>query len=328
VTTTTNGSGGAYYYGNRFTNGRVWVEVLAERQGLEFDSDFNWSYFGHYSPNLVTNVTDFVSPPDVDTALFVIWINNADFVSNLANSSFAPYDNSNIAIWTNAIEQSLSNHHEAIEILYGKGVRTFVMPNAVDITNVPYYAGLPSADKEFLRARVMDFNNGFADLVNEAMDSLGGAMIHVPDVFALFDDVVANPENYGLVNALDNGRIVDALSDFSLTDKSLAGSGANYIFWDYLDPTAKAHSIIADTAQQLISPVRIASITTLSSSNRLDLVDLPIGLHGYVEGCGNFETWGIDANIPSTNAIQTIFVPVTVPTRFYRLRFPHDWTWP
>ena len=29
VSTTTNGPGGVYYHGNRFTNGRVWVEVLA-----------------------------------------------------------------------------------------------------------------------------------------------------------------------------------------------------------------------------------------------------------------------------------------------------------
>ncbi len=328
MTTTTNGPGGTYYYGNRFTNGRVWVEVLAERQGLEFNSSFNWSYFGHYSPNLVTNVTKFIAPPDINTALFVIWINNADFVSNLANSNFAPYHNSNLAIWTDAISQSVSNQQEAVEILYAKGARTIIMPNAVDITKVPYYVGLPSADKGFLRARVVDFNTGFSNMVDQVMNSHPGTTIHVPDVFALFDDVIAHPDDYGLVNALDNGRSVDALSDLSLTDKSLDGPGANYIFWDYLDPTAKAHAIIADLAQQLIAPARIASIEPLAGSNCLELTNIPIGLSGFVEGCGDFSGWAVESTIPSTNATQTIMVPASNPKQFYRLRFPLSWNWP
>ena len=64
LSTTTNGPGGIYYYGRRYCNGRVWVEVLAQRQGLAYDLNNNWSYFGHYSPNLVTNVNAFATPPD------------------------------------------------------------------------------------------------------------------------------------------------------------------------------------------------------------------------------------------------------------------------
>ena len=32
----------------------------------------------------------------------------------------------------------------------------------------------------------------------------------------------------------------------------------NYIFWDQQDPTAKFHEIIADVAQQIISPAQIS----------------------------------------------------------------------
>lgn len=329
VTTTTNGPGGSFYHGNRFTNGRVWVEVLAQRQGLAFASARNWSYFGHYSPNLVTNVGNFVAPPDVGTALFVVWVNNADFVSHLADSKFAPYNNSNLAIWTNALSQSWSNHLRAVQILYAKGARTLVMPNAVDITRVPYYAGLPASSKTFLRQRIVDFNAGFATTLAQARATLPGITIHIPDLFALFDDVVARPAHYGLVNALENGRSIDALSDFTLTDKSLAGPGANYIFWDYLDPTARAHAIIADLAHQLVSPVRISSITTANAGNcQLELANLPIGLDGFVDGSGNFVDWPQAATVQSTAATLTIQVPVADPLRFYRLRFPHAWTWP
>jgi len=46
------------YYGKRNSNGRVWVEVLAQRQGLGANSitnvswsnsSNNWSYYGQYS---------------------------------------------------------------------------------------------------------------------------------------------------------------------------------------------------------------------------------------------------------------------------------------
>ena len=51
ISTTTNGPGGIYYYGRRYSNGRVWVELLAEWQGLAYDANKNWSYYGHFSPN-------------------------------------------------------------------------------------------------------------------------------------------------------------------------------------------------------------------------------------------------------------------------------------
>lgn len=328
VSTTTNAPGGAYYYGHRFTNGRVWVEVLAQRQGLPFNPTNNWSYFGHYSPDLVTDVAHFPTPPDAGTALFVIWVINADFVGHLADSAYSPYTTNNLAIWNSAINQSLSNHLQAVKTLYNKGARTFVMPNAVDVTEVPYYVGLPAADRAFLRQRVIDFNARFATLFSQAGATLPGITVYVPDFFSVLDHVLANPGSYGLVNTLENGRSIDALSDTSLTDKSLTGPGANYIFWDYLDPTARAHEVIADVAQALITPSRIGSITPGAGGNNLELIDLPVGLAGVVEGSPDFTNWTLDTNIPSSNPIQSITLPETAAARFYRLRFPFAWTWP
>ena len=326
VCTTTNGPGGTYYYGQRYCNGRVWVEVLAQRQGLAYNPNKNWSYFGHYSPSLVTNVGSFTNPPDANIALFVIWVNDADFVYNMSN--YAPYTTNNLAVWTNAINQSLSNHVKAIQILYAKGARTLVMPNAVDITKVPYYVGLPSASKSFVRQRIIDFNAAFAARLDQTRASLPGLAIYVPDIFALLDNLLAHPADYGLTNALDHGLSVDALSDSSLTDKSLNGAGANYIFWDYLDPTAKGHAVIADTVQQLIAPVRISKITSFNGSNRLDVASIPVGRNGLVEGSTTLLDWATEANINSTTLTQTIFVPLSDELRFYRLRFPFAWSWP
>jgi phospholipase/lecithinase/hemolysin len=328
VSTTTNGPGGSYYYGNRYSNGRVWVEVLAQRQGLSYESNKNWSYFGHYSPNLVANVSAFAAA-DADTALFVVWVNNADFVGYLSNPGFSPYSSNNIAIWTNAINQSVSNHLTALQALYAKGARTLVMPSAVDITKVPYYVALPAASKSFIRQRTIDFNAAFAATLNQARASLPGVTIHNPDLFMLLDNLLMHPADYGLTNALDNrGLSIDALSDPALVDYSLNGPGADYIFWDYLDPTARASAVIADEVQQLISRVQIGGIISLNGSNRLEVTHLPIGRDGFVDGSMDFVSWTTQATLSSTHSAQTIIVPAAGPLEFYRLRFPFSWSWP
>src|SRR5262245_12023827 len=89
--TSANPSPPQYYYGKRYCNGRIWVEVLAQRQGVTYDTNKNVSFFGHTSTALLTNVNAFVPPADASNSLFVIWVCDADFVLNLQNPSFSPY---------------------------------------------------------------------------------------------------------------------------------------------------------------------------------------------------------------------------------------------
>jgi len=319
--TTDNPSGGSIYYPYSYSNGRVWVQVLAQRQGLTYDASKNQSYFGHYSYLLVAHVNQF-SATNASTSLFVVWVNNADFVYNMAYL----YPDMTLASWNNAMNGFLANHSQVITNLYAKGARTLIMPNAVDITKIPQYSGMSVSERAFIRQRVIDFNTAFAALLNQARATLPGVKIYMPDMFALFDDMLAHPANYGLINPG-----IDAIEDPNLTDYSLNGPGANYVFWDPFDPTAKVHEVAADTAQQLLSPVKISNLTTLNGSNRLDVVNIPIGLNGFVRVRSNLVSgaWTTVTNITSTSASQAVFVPASGSSpRFYQLQFPFAWTWP
>jgi len=307
VSTTTNNTepypSPTNYYGQRFSNGRVWVEVLAQRQGLAYNPSNNWSYFGDYSSDLVANVSNFPAPPDASTALFVIWVNDADVlfdeIQYLNDPSFS---------WTNAISESQSNHVAAIQTLYAKGVRTLIMPNTVDISEIPFFAYTSSDIKSFVRQRCIDYNVAFGATLNQARASLPGITIYEPDVFTLFDNILTNAAAYGLTNAG-----IDALEDPSLTDLSLNGPGANYIFWDALDPSARANEVMADVVQQLISPVQISKIKVFNGSNRLDVVNMPVGLDGFADGSTNLlpGSWTANASFSGTNTTQSIFVLTT-----------------
>ena len=174
----------------------------------------------------------------------------------------------------------------------------------------------------------MDYNLAFAARLNQAPATFPNLVIHSPDIFVLLDDIVARASHYGLTNKLSGGFSIDALTDSDLVDKSLNGPGANYIFWEYLDPTAKVHAILADVVQNLISPSRISHATALGSSNELHLANLPVGLSGFVDGTTNFANWTPVTAFTSTNATQTVLTPATQPQWFHRLRFPFAWSWP
>ena len=356
-TTTTNAVAGPLFYGQRKSNGRVWVELLAQQLSLNTNfwysnnilnqvpytnlsaSTTNWSYstnnrsfFGNYSPVLMTNLNHFTTPADAATALFIVWVNDADFVGWMGTI----YPSTNIVTWTNAINQSLTNHWNIItNLYYAKGARTLIMPNAVDISEIPQYDGNPAAIKSFIRQRVIGFNTAFTTLLNQAQTTLPGIVIYEPDFFTLLDNVLTNAAAYGLTNALSGGQSICVL-DSSLTDLSLNGPGTNYIFWDRTDPTAKFHAVLADITHQLISPVQISNITFLNGTNQLVMANVPIGQKGLVLGCTNLSAPSWTTNLlaggtntfNSTSTTQSVFVPASGPLWFYRLKFPYTWAWP
>lgn len=359
VSATTNSptAGQVPYYGLRQSNGRVWVELLAQQLGLTNNfwysnniannlsytnlsaSSTNWSYssnnlsyFGNYSSNLMTELNSFSAPANASNALFIVWVNDADFVGDMG-SIYAPNPQSsartNITAWTNAINQSLSNHWQVItNLYYAKGARTLLMPDAVDITETPEYDLDASADKVFIRQMVIGFNTNFAVLLSNAMVSCPGLKIYEPDFFSLLDSILTNAAAYGLTNVLYAGQSVDAIED--LGEPTLNGPGANYIFWDSTDPTAKAHAVMAGVTRQLIAPVQFGQITSQNGTNQLNLINVPAGLNGVVLGSTNLAltNWTTVTNFNSTNTAQPVFVPVSGPMQFYRLYFPFSWTWP
>ena len=328
-TTTNNPSPGPFYYGQRYTNGRLWTEVLAQRQGLTLYTSNNWSYFGNTSDSMLANVMSFHL--NATNALFVIWVNNADLYYPVLN------DGTSMSAWTSAINLSLTNHFKAITNLYAKGARTLIMPNVVDLSTIPAFNLSPNTN--FIHQRCLDYNAAFTNTLNRARTNAlyPGLTIYMPDFFTLLTNILAYPANYSVINALSSkGRSIDVI-DSSLENMTTNGPGTNYIFWDPTDPTAKVHMWMGNTAQQLISPpVIISKITALKGSNRLDLANVPIGQNGLVLGRTNLTlgTWKTNLfsngtnTFNSTNLTQTIFVPSSGPVWFYRLSFPYSCVWP
>jgi len=321
ISTTTNNTGGQpnLYYGKRYSNGRVWVEVLAQRQGLTLYPTNNWSYFFNTSTTMLASLSSFHS--NATNALVVIWVNCADLWYP------ATYSETSMSQWTNAINQSQTNHYKAATNLYfAKGVRTLIMPNAVDVSTIPEFN--TSVNVNFIHLRCLDYNIAFSNTLNRIRASCPNLTLYAPDFFTLLTNMLAYPANYGLTNALENGKSIDAID--GLANAATNGPGTNYIFWNINNPTAMVHMWMGNLAQQLISPVQISNIAAFNGSNRLDMANVPIGQNGLVLGRTNLilGNWTTNVNFSSTNAAQSVFVPASGPVGFYRLKFLYSWTWP
>ena len=333
-TTTTNNSASSFpntYYGKRYSNGRNWVEVLAQRQGLGANSitNSNWDYssnnlsfYGQYSPVLLANVNKFSPPTNATNCLFVVWVCNADFVGDMATFPASSKNWNNQSLWTEAINQHLINHSNAIVNLYAKGCRALVAPDAVDLTEIPQYNNNPTNYKAFVRQQINGFNSSYAAMLKQIVASSPGLVIYNPDIFGLLDNVLTNAASYGLTNALyDYGygtgsQSIDVVEAAFppvnlLANANANGPGTNYIFLDPISPTAQFSEVIADFVQQLISPVQISHLAQVNGSNRLDVVNMPVGLNGFLDNSTNLApgSWTLATNFTSFSSQQSIFVP-------------------
>lgn len=350
LSATADGTGSLYYAG-RDSNGRVWVEVLAQRQGLAYNAANNNSYWNHTSAQLVSDIKNFTVPSNVANDLFIVWVCNADTFD--AATTGTPLTATQ---WQATNSLSQANHLQIITNLYAKGVRTLILPNAVDLSEIPAVNAGTLAPA--IHAGCVNYNSQFSNTIKQARALCPGLTIYAPDFYTLLNNVLTNASNYGLTNALSSkGLSIDALTAlYATAPVQLNGPGTNYIFWDSQDPTAEFHEVIADVVQQIISPVQIGQITAFNGSNRLDVVNYPAGLGGFVENTTNLTqtSWTALQNITSTNTAQSFFVLTPAATNtaapivpafsgglpepggavvvtaldFYRLHFPFAWNWP
>jgi outer membrane lipase/esterase len=303
------------YYGGRYSNGRVWVEVLAQRQGLSIN--YNNSFFDCGSGDLLNNVLGFsLSQQLAANALVVIWCDNADIFDAIKNG-----DGQNPVLWTASIATAQTDELATITTLYAKGVRTLVMPNVVDISEVPYFSqDYKGSYPQFFHAECLAYNTAFSNTLNLARAACPGLTIYEPDFNALLNNTMTNAAAYGLTNALYNGLTIDAMDNLG-NNANTNGAGDNYVFWDYLDPSAKLHEIMADETEQMIAPVSISKLKLLTPmaasfyTNQMTVINVPVGLNGFVETTTNLDqkgwTWTVATNITSTSTVQSLFVNAT-----------------
>ena len=244
------------YFEGRFSNGPVWVEVLAENLGVEVESSaFGGATTGTNNtldttlpglplPGLQQEIAQFLDRNSAadPNALYTIWAGANDYLPT--NSSFTPY---------NIPDISLSNLEIAVNSLVDIGARNLIVLNLPDLGALPKTQGLNSDgfcppgldavdDADCLNELTASHNDGLSSLFTAYTP---GVEITVIDVNSLFDNVISNPGQFGFTNVTEACLNISAFSLCSNPDE--------YFFWDEQHPTGKGHRLVGELAFRALS---------------------------------------------------------------------------
>ena len=224
----------------RISNGKIWVEHLADSLGMELQVEDNRAVAGARSDHdnfmvnfglpladtgLLSQVEEFLvdsGPGGADPdALYTVWIGANDIFTALTFSG-----DMNLAVYN-----SIQNTAQAVGALAANGARHIVVANLPDLGLTPFGLALGAGFSAQLTGLTDAYNAG----LEQALDALDGYGIHTVrfDAAGLIREIAADPAAFGLVNATD--KAVESVDDES-----------SYLFWDGVHPTTAGHKVVAD----------------------------------------------------------------------------------
>jgi phospholipase/lecithinase/hemolysin len=284
------------YYQGRYSNGPLWVEYLSTSLGFSYEMSNNFAVSGAQTSDTLTQALQFTAPPNPANALFVVWAGANDFIDS---ASLTTYNND--AFWNAEIADGVANLSNAVQVLYADGARTALVPNVVDLTRTPDASSFPSFALTYFRNKIVQFNTSLASALVSIQTAHPDLVVIAADAFAQFNQLLANFAAYGFTNTT-----ADALDDPSLTDKSFDGPGADYLFWDEIHPTTKAHALIAQGFQSLLPAATPLRLTVAVAGNTIDITftGLQVGQAYTLQTSTNLTAWSDLTPVTATNATQ------------------------
>ena len=245
--------------GHHFTNGRTWVEVLAQEMGLtewakpayrepanDGDDDANvpagnyaYAYararpYSPVGPSFGEQVEDWIDDGHclvvpMYATLFVVQIGGND-LSDALDAVLAGQDPT--SIFEGAIGSIAAN----IGTLAACGAHNFLVANLPNLAASPL---VPPEYKDGVTAMTMQFNETLQGVLDAYF---GGLNMSTVDFFLFGTVAMETPEVYGFSN------VTDTCLTFGVTKNAFCKDRDGYFFWDPLHPTKKAHALLGEIA--------------------------------------------------------------------------------
>lgn len=227
-------TGGLYppnppYFQGRYSNGRVWVEYLAERLHLTAAQINNVACGGattepnvnNLVPGALLQVQSFLKgQPQLDqTGLYVLWAGANDYLQG-ANDAAIPVKNS----------------VDAITALANAGAERILVANLPNLGQLP--ATRNHANAAHLTALTQAHNQRLRRSLKLLKQQQPNLQIMVLDTNVLYQDAITNPRKFGFAN----------VTDACVSGSRVCGNPAQFLFWDGIHPTTAAHQILGEQA--------------------------------------------------------------------------------
>ena len=247
-------SGGMYppnppYFHGRYSNGRVWVEYLAESLNLSSNQSKNFAYGGattgkvnpgaaqinynNFVPDLLTQVQSFTQANQQanPNALYLIWAGANDYLQGVSNATLP-----------------LENLTKAIASLCDFGAKKMIVGNLPDLGQLP--ATRNNGNSAYLSGLTQAHNQGLRRSLKIVSQQRSDLQIATLDANKLYREAITNPSAFGFSNVISG--CVAGLSSYGNPDQ--------FLFWDSIHPTTAAHRIIGKTALAAIHDAGLTAI--------------------------------------------------------------------
>lgn len=243
---------GAGYYNGRYSNGPVWVELLAGRLGLAVPqpslvggTDYAWagafSATGGQVPTILSQVSGFTaSKTFLPTDIITLWGGANDLILGTETNPLVP------------AASIVSN----VTALVGAGAKLIIVPNLPDLGDTPSLAAQGAAAQAGASLWTQGFN-AYLSSTLPALAAGNNVQIQLLDVYSLSKELRNNPATYGFTNTTDSALLTNNVA--------LAGQ---YLYWDTVHPTAAVHQLIANAAIPEPGSVMFLFLTGLSVALR------------------------------------------------------------
>jgi phospholipase/lecithinase/hemolysin len=231
----------ADYSQGRFTNGANWVDYLAHDLGVAAPTaalagGSDYAFGGASTGSGTTQYAPGQNVPNIDSQIAMYLSTNTPTAGEL----FTIWGGANNLLIGHQANPLVPAQDIATEIttLAAAGAKQFLVPNLPLLGEIPASSGYSAAQRQALDAWSVGFNQTLSAEATALQNSLG-VQIHIVNIQGLFQQVLANPANYGFTNVTG-----------SAINPSLNGMG--YLFWDAEHPTTAADALIGELAAQSV----------------------------------------------------------------------------
>lgn len=245
------------YPEGKFTNGKVWVDYLAEALGLEAPRA---SLLGgtNYAHAYAESGDGFSTPVELGGLPVANLLTQVQaFEGSLGGNSMD--SNELVSIWVGAndilhggvsdlagIQAAVGNVITAAQALYDLGGRHFLIGGLPYLAGIPAVADQPQAVKDAIIQLTATFNAVLAGAVAEFQASHAGARVAYSDASDEFAAMLADPAAFGLTNVTDPAAVAIPMGGDPNPD--------HYLYWDDVHPTTAVHRMIAGAAFRAVVP--------------------------------------------------------------------------
>ena len=171
-------------------------------------------------------------------ALYIVFVGGNDLRDALQALAVDPSGATSTAI----LQAALFAIGDNLGTLYAAGARNFLVANAPDIGLTPFVRLLGPAAQGAATFLAAQFNGGLELILRGVELGLGGTHVTRLDVFRFLNEVVKEPEAFGLTDVTHPCIVLNTRAH------AFCATPNKFLFWDGIHPTFAGHRLLAERA--------------------------------------------------------------------------------